>query len=144
MFVAAGIDVDTAGFTLTVGGNINALGVVGTGAVLMTGNAVTIGGRMPNLTVTGHVSATNAVSVAGNMTIIGAQGYWYKQIDGYSGSGAVLGSFMGESFGLGPAILWSPEALKGKSAIVLKWVHDISQTNRLNGDWGQVSMSFRF
>jgi hypothetical protein len=75
---------------------------------------------------------------------IGAQGYWYRQIDGDSGSGAVLGPFMGESFGLGPAILWAPEALKGKSAIVLKWVHDISQANRLNGDWGQVSMSFRF
>jgi hypothetical protein len=75
---------------------------------------------------------------------IGAQGYWYKQIDGDSGSGAVLGAFMGESFGLGPAILWTPEALKGKSAIVLKWLHDISQTNRLNGDWGMVQMSFRF
>jgi hypothetical protein len=75
---------------------------------------------------------------------IGAQGYWYKQVDGDSGSGATLGAFMGESFGLGPAVLWTPEALKGKSAIVLKWLHDISQTNRLNGDWGMVQMSFRF
>ena len=75
---------------------------------------------------------------------LGFQGYWYKQIDGDSGSGAVLGPFMGESVGIGPAILWSPEALKGKSAIVLKWLHDISNTNRLNGDWGQVAISFRF
>ncbi len=75
---------------------------------------------------------------------IGLQGYWYKQIDGDSGSGAVLGPFMGESFGLGPAILWMPEALNGRAAIVLKWLHDISNTNRLNGDWGQVAISYRF
>lgn len=75
---------------------------------------------------------------------IGVQGYWYKQIDADSGSGAVLGAFMGESFGLGPAILWTPEALKGRAAIVLKWLHDISNTNRLNGDWGQIAISYRF
>lgn len=75
---------------------------------------------------------------------IGLQGYWYKQIDGDSGSGAVLGPFMGESFGLGPAILWTPEAFKGRAAIVVKWLHDISNTNRLNGDWGQVAVSYRF
>ena len=34
---------------------------------------------------------------------LGVQGYWYKQIDADTGSGAVLGPFMGESFGLGPA-----------------------------------------
>jgi hypothetical protein len=75
---------------------------------------------------------------------LGVQGYWYKQIDGDSGSGAALGPFMGESFGLGPALLWTPEFLQGRGAIVLKWLHDISNTNRLNGDWGQVAISYRF
>ncbi len=75
---------------------------------------------------------------------LGVQGYWYKQIDGDSGNGAVLGPFMGESFGLGPALLWAPEFLQGRAAIVLKWLHDISNTNRLNGDWGQVAISYRF
>jgi hypothetical protein len=60
------------------------------------------------------------------------------------GSGTVLGPFMGESFGLGPAILWTPEFLKGRGAVVLKWLHDISNTNRLNGDWAQVALSYRF
>ncbi len=76
--------------------------------------------------------------------VLGVQGYWYKQIDGDSGSGAVLGPFMGESFGLGPALLWTPEFLQGRGAIVLKWLHDISNSNRLNGDWGQVAISYRF
>jgi len=75
---------------------------------------------------------------------LGAQGYWYKQIDGDSGSGAVLGPFMGESFGLGPAVLWVPESTKGKFVAVLKWTHDITDTNRLNGDWGQIAVSWRF
>ena len=75
---------------------------------------------------------------------LGVQGYWYKQIAGDSGSGATLGAFMGESFGLGPAIMWLPEATKGRYAVIVKWTHDISQTNRLNGDWGQVAMSWRF
>jgi len=75
---------------------------------------------------------------------LGVQGYWYKQIDGDSGNGAVLGPFMGESFGLGPALLWAPEFLQGRAAMVLKWLYDISNTNRLNGDWGQVAISYRF
>jgi hypothetical protein len=27
---------------------------------------------------------------------------------------------------------------------VLKWTHDITNTNRLNGDWGQIAVSWRF
>jgi hypothetical protein len=75
---------------------------------------------------------------------LGAHGYWYKQIEGDSGSGATLGPFMGESFGLGPAVLWVPESTKGKFSVVLKWLHDLSNANRLNGDWGQVAVSWRF
>lgn len=75
---------------------------------------------------------------------IGVHGYWYKQIDGDSGSGAALGPFMGESVGIGPAILWAPEQLGGRYALILKWLHDVSNTNRLNGDWGMVTMSWRF
>jgi hypothetical protein len=75
---------------------------------------------------------------------LGLQGYWYKQIDGDGGSGAVLGPFMGESFGVGPAVLWVPESTKGRFVTVLKWTHDITNTNRLNGDWGQIALSWRF
>lgn len=75
---------------------------------------------------------------------VGLQGYWYKQVDGDRGSGARLGAFMGESFGIGPAFLWTPEAAGGRASIVLKWLHDVSNTNRLNGDWGQVALSYRF
>ncbi|HTE38771.1 MAG TPA: transporter [Reyranella sp.] len=75
---------------------------------------------------------------------IGIQGYWYKQLDGDSGAGATFGPFMGESFGMGPAVLWAPEQLGGRYAFIVKWQHDFSNTNRLNGDWGSVTMSWRF
>jgi len=41
-------------------------------------------------------------------------------------------------------VLWVPESTKGKFVVVLKWVHDISNTHGLNGDWGQLAMSWRF
>ena len=47
---------------------------------------------------------------------LGVQGYWYKQIEGDSGAGATLGPFMGESFGLGPAVMWVPESTKATSS----------------------------
>lgn len=75
---------------------------------------------------------------------LGVQGYWYKQIEGDSGRGAILGPFMGESFGLGPAVMWVPESTQGRFALILKWTHDISTTNRLSGDWGQIALSWRF
>lgn len=75
---------------------------------------------------------------------IGAQGYWDKQIEGDSGSGAILGPFMGESAGIGPAVMWVPESTKGKFVVIAKWTHDFTNTNRLNGDWGQITMSMSF
>jgi hypothetical protein len=75
---------------------------------------------------------------------LGAHGYWYKQVDGDSGSGATFGPFKGESLGFGPAVLWVPESTKGKFSAVLEWLHDVSNTNRLNGDWGQIAVSWKF
>ncbi len=40
---------------------------------------------------------------------IGLHGYYFKQVDGDSGSGAILGDFKGESFGIGPSLLWTPK-----------------------------------
>lgn len=75
---------------------------------------------------------------------VGIHGAWYRQIDGDSGAGATFGPFMGESFALGPAVLWAPAQLKGRYAFIAKWLHDFSNTNRLNGDWGSLTMSWRF
>lgn len=75
---------------------------------------------------------------------VGLQGYYYNQLSGDSGSGAKLGSFKGESFGIGPAVLWVPKAGKGKVSVVAKWLHDMSQTKRMHGDYGQLTVGYKY
>lgn len=49
----------------------------------------------------------HAEPVSGKKPRTWAQGYYYKQVTGDSGSGAKLGDFKGESYVFGPALLWA-------------------------------------
>jgi hypothetical protein len=51
---------------------------------------------------------------------IGLQGFYYKQVSGDSGSGALLGDFEGEAAGIGPALMW---ATKKKIRILLSMLN---------------------
>ena len=65
---------------------------------------------------------------------LGLHGFYYKQITGDSGSGAILGDFKGEASGIGPALMWIPK-IKGKELVTsLKWIHEFDTENRLEGD----------
>jgi len=75
---------------------------------------------------------------------VGLQGYYYRQVSGDSGSGASFGSFEGKAFGIGPAVLWMPKAGKGNLSVIAKWIHDNSQTNRLHGDYGQLTVGYKY
>ena len=75
---------------------------------------------------------------------IGVQGYYYKQLSGDSGSGALLGSFKGEALGIGPAILWTPPAYKGNLSVIAKWIFDVDQEHRAKGDYGQFIIGYKF
>ncbi|MDR3590852.1 MAG: transporter [Negativicutes bacterium] len=75
---------------------------------------------------------------------VGLHGYYYRQVTGDSGSGAVLGSFEGNSRGIGPAVLWMPKAGKGDLSVVAKWLHDLDQKNRMHGDYGQLTVGYKF
>ncbi len=75
---------------------------------------------------------------------VGIQGYYYKQISGDEGSGARLGSFKGEAFGVGPAVLWTPPAGKGNVSVIAKWLFDVEHQNRLHGDFGQLMIAYKF
>jgi hypothetical protein len=74
---------------------------------------------------------------------LGAQGYYYKQLTGDSGSGAFLGDFKGESYGFGPAMLWMPGS-SGRISLVGKWLFDSHHENRMKGDYGQMVVSYKF
>lgn len=75
---------------------------------------------------------------------VGLKGYYYRQLTGDSGSGAVLGSFESESFGLGPGILWTPAFAEGKLAIAGKWMHDFYAENRFESDYGMLTVGWKF
>jgi hypothetical protein len=75
---------------------------------------------------------------------VGVVGYAYKQIEGDSGSGAILGDFKGESYGLGPALSWVPEFGDGNLAITGGWLHDLHATNRLEADYGSLTIAVSF
>lgn len=74
----------------------------------------------------------------------GVRGYYYKQIGGDSGSGARLGNFKGESFGLGPGFIWFPKFAEGKLIILGKWIHDFNATNRFESDYGTLNIAWTF
>ena len=75
---------------------------------------------------------------------IGVHGFYYKQITGDSGSGAVLGSFKGEAAGIGPAILWTPKIPGAKVTFIAKWLHELHARRRLKGNHFLVSVVFKF
>jgi len=75
---------------------------------------------------------------------VGLHGYYYRQVSVDSGSGAVLGSFKGESSGIGPALLWIPTAGKGNLSVAAKWLHDLDQKNLMHGDYGQLTVGYKF
>lgn len=75
---------------------------------------------------------------------LGIRGYYYKQVTGDSGSGAILGDFEGESFGIGPGFFWSPKSAGGKLVVIGKWIHDLTATNRLESDYGSIGAAWSF
>ena len=75
---------------------------------------------------------------------LGVRGYYYNQFTGDSGSGARLGDFQGESFGLGPGFIWFPAYAEGKLAVLGKWIHDFDATNRFESDYGTLTVAWTF
>ncbi len=75
---------------------------------------------------------------------LGIRGYYYNQFTGDSGSGARLGDFQGESFGLGPGFVWFPAFAAGKLAVLGKWIHDFDATNRFESDYGTLTVAWTF
>jgi hypothetical protein len=71
---------------------------------------------------------------------VGLHGFYYRQISGDSGDGALLGDFKAEAAGIGPAIMWIPPKYEGEVAFVAKWINEYDSENRIDGD--HVFLSF--
>jgi len=75
---------------------------------------------------------------------IGAVGYVYQQVTGDSGSGAVLGSFKGQSFGVGPGISYVT-MLGGHVAIFnARYYHEFDVQRRFQGSMSFLTATVRF
>ncbi|MDS9469070.1 transporter [Paracoccus sp. MBLB3053] len=80
-----------------------------------------------------HVEASVGKAINEKVTL-SLQGYYYKQITGDSGDGALLGDFEGEVSALGPAIAWNSDWNGTPVSFEARWFHEFEAKNRLEGD----------
>ncbi len=75
---------------------------------------------------------------------VGANAFYYQQITGDSGSGAMLGDFEGRTIGVGPVLSFIAKLGKADLAAELKWLPELDVQNRLKGDyvWFKLGLSF--
>jgi hypothetical protein len=74
----------------------------------------------------------------------GANGFYYQQISGDSGSGATLGGFEGRTVGVGPVVSYGHKVGKVDFAAEVKWLPELEVEKRLKGDyvWVKVGVVF--
>lgn len=72
---------------------------------------------------------------------LGFHGYYHGQVEGDSGTGAILGDFKGRSYGIGPSALWIPGG--GKFIVSASWLHDLDATNKLESDYAIVTFGWQ-
>ena len=75
---------------------------------------------------------------------VGANGFYYQQITGDSGDGAMLGDFEGRTIGVGPVLSYA--AMIGDLDLVfeVKWLPELETENRLEGDYVWVKAALLF
>ncbi len=80
----------------------------------------------------------------GGIIGVGANGFYYQQIIGDSGSRAFLGDFKGRTVGIGPVISYSTKIWKKDLAAEVKWLPELEVKNRVKGDyvWFKLAMLF--
>jgi hypothetical protein len=93
-----------------------------------------------------HLDGTIAqhLPLFGGFAGVGANGFYYQQITGDSGSGATLGDFEGRTAGVGPLISYVHKVGGADLAAEVKWLPELEVTRRLKGDtiWFKVGIAF--
>jgi hypothetical protein len=76
---------------------------------------------------------------------LGVEGFYFDQLTGDSGSGAKLGDFKGQTYGLGPALGFVlPLENKQSLTFELKWLTELETKRRLEGDYIWFKMIYKF
>ncbi len=93
-----------------------------------------------------HLDLTVAehLPLIGGLIGVGANVFYYQQITGDSGSGAILGDFKGRTVGIGPVVSYATKIWKKDLVAEVKWLPEIEVKNRLKGDyiWFKLAMVF--
>ena len=93
-----------------------------------------------------HVDATLAqhLPLFGGIAGVGASAFYLNQITGDSGSGARLGSFEAESYGVGPTVSYVHKI--GKSDLIVdgSWLPQLHTVNTTKGNyfWAKITVTF--
>jgi hypothetical protein len=93
-----------------------------------------------------HVDATLAqhLPLFGGVVGAGASAFYLKQITGDSGSGAKLGSFEAESYGVGPTVSYVHKI--GQSDLIVdgSWLPQLHTVNTPKGNyfWAKITLTF--
>ncbi len=80
----------------------------------------------------------------GGVIGVGANAFYYQQITGDSGEGAILGDFKGRTVGIGPVLSYMTKIWKKDLVAEVKWLPEIEVKRRVKGDyiWFKLAMLF--
>jgi hypothetical protein len=93
-----------------------------------------------------HLDCTVAQHLAllGGYAGLGANGFFYQQFTGDSGSGARLGSFKAGSYGVGPEVSYVHPIGKTELVVEVKWLPQLNAENTTKGDYIWVKLALLF
>jgi len=93
-----------------------------------------------------HVDATVAqhLPLFGGFAGVGANGFYIKQISGDSGSGARLGGFEAETYGVGPVLSYAHKIGKHDLVCEAKWLPQLDSKNTTKGNYVWVKIALIF
>jgi hypothetical protein len=93
-----------------------------------------------------HLDATVAqhLPLFGGFAGVGANGFYIKQITGDSGSGARLGGFEAETYGVGPVLSYAHKLGKHDLVCEVKWLPQLDSKNTTKGDYVWVKLALIF
>lgn len=78
------------------------------------------------------------------LTGVGVNGFWYEQVTGDSGAGAIFGDFKARTAGLGPVLSHAFKLGKVDVIAEAKWLREFETKKRLEGDivWFKLVAKF--
>jgi hypothetical protein len=93
-----------------------------------------------------HLDATLAqhLPLAGGFAGVGATAFYLKQFTGDSGSGATLGSFEVESYGVGPTVSYARNFGNTQAVLDVQWLPQLHVENTTKGNFIWVKLGLAF